>query len=106
VAKAEPQREMDLMICGAFIEARSCERFAALAPAVGAPLDGLFAGLHEAESRHGQTYLDLARRAAARSGLDFDARLRDFAALEDELITRPDDLFRFHSGPPAGSVTF
>jgi tRNA isopentenyl-2-thiomethyl-A-37 hydroxylase MiaE len=29
VAKSEPQREVDLMICGAFIEARSCERFAA-----------------------------------------------------------------------------
>ena len=35
VAKSEPQREVDLMICGAFIEARSCERFAALAPAIG-----------------------------------------------------------------------
>ena len=34
VAKSEPQREVDLMICGALIEARSCERFAALAPAV------------------------------------------------------------------------
>jgi tRNA-(ms[2]io[6]A)-hydroxylase len=105
VAKAEPRREMDLMICGAFIEARSCERFAALVPAVGAPLAGLFEGLHEAESRHGRTYLDLARRAAARSGLDFDARLREFAALEDELITQPDALFRFHSGPPAGSIS-
>src|SRR5208282_2237027 len=31
VASSEPQREIDLMICGAFIEARSCERFAALA---------------------------------------------------------------------------
>src|SRR5271165_6475932 len=35
VAQSEPQREVDLMICGAFIEARSCERFAALAPAIG-----------------------------------------------------------------------
>src|SRR6202044_1346890 len=30
VASSEPQREVDLMICGAFIEARSCQRFAAL----------------------------------------------------------------------------
>jgi tRNA-(ms[2]io[6]A)-hydroxylase len=103
VAKTEPQREMDLMICGAFIEARSCERFAALAPAVDAPLAGLFAGLHEAELRHGRTYLELARRAAARNGLDLEARVRDFAALEDELITIPDDQFRFHSGPPTSS---
>ena len=74
VARGEPAREMDLMICGAFIEARSCERFAALTPVVGAPLQGLFAGLHEAEERHGRTYLELARAAAGRSGLDLDAR--------------------------------
>ncbi len=35
VAKTEPQREVDLMICGAFIEARSCERFAALVAVIG-----------------------------------------------------------------------
>lgn len=103
VAREEPQREMDLMICGAFIEARSCERFAALAPVIGAPLDGLFAVLHAAEARHGRTYLDLARRAAARSAIDLDARVREFAQLEDELITAPDATFRFHSGPPAAA---
>jgi len=37
VAQSEPQREIDLMICGAFIEARSCERFAALGATIGAP---------------------------------------------------------------------
>src|SRR6202043_683053 len=37
VAKSEPPREVDMMICGAFIEARSCERFAALAAQIGAP---------------------------------------------------------------------
>ncbi len=37
VGRSEPQREVDLMICGAFIEARSCERFAALGPAIGGP---------------------------------------------------------------------
>ena len=42
------------MICGAFIEARSCERFAALGAAIGAPLRDLFRGLHEAEARHYQ----------------------------------------------------
>ena len=44
VASAEPQREIDLMICGAFIEARSCERFSALGAAIGPPLAELFAG--------------------------------------------------------------
>jgi tRNA 2-(methylsulfanyl)-N6-isopentenyladenosine37 hydroxylase len=89
-----------LMICGAFIEARSCERFAALGEAIGAPLSGLFQGLHNAEARHHRVYLELARRAAKRAGVDMEARVLQFAALEAELITLPDTLFRFHSGPP------
>ena len=104
VAKAEPHREVDLMICGAFIEARSCERFAALAPAIGAPLSDLFQGLHNAEARHHKVYLDLAARAAKRAGVDLQARIDEFAALEAELITSPDAVFRFHSGPPAAAV--
>ncbi|HEY1410888.1 MAG TPA: tRNA isopentenyl-2-thiomethyl-A-37 hydroxylase MiaE, partial [Rhodopila sp.] len=100
VAKAEPHREVDLMICGAFIEARSCERFAALGSAIGAPLSDLFQGLHHAEARHHRTYLDLARRAAKRAGVALQARIEEFAALEAELITMSDPVFRFHSGPP------
>jgi tRNA-(ms[2]io[6]A)-hydroxylase len=100
VARREPQRELDLMICGALIEARSCERFAALAPAVAAPLAALFGGLHAAEARHFKVYLDLAKRAAARADLDWQSRVDAFAALESELITSPDPVFRFHSGPP------
>jgi tRNA 2-(methylsulfanyl)-N6-isopentenyladenosine37 hydroxylase len=100
VAKSEPHREVDLMICGAFIEARSCERFAALSPAIGAPLSDLFQGLHNAEARHYRVYLDLARRAAKRAGVAWEARIEEFAALEADLITQPDEVFRFHSGPP------
>jgi tRNA-(ms[2]io[6]A)-hydroxylase len=100
VSRSEPQREVDLMICGAFIEARSCERFAALGEAIGAPLSDLFQGLHNAEARHYRVYLELARRAAKRAGIDWEARVPEFAALEAELITLPDTLFRFHSGPP------
>jgi len=100
VSSGEPQREIDLMICGAFIEARSCERFAALGSAIGAPFAELFQGLHEAESRHYQLYLSLAARAAARAGLGLEPRIAAFAAREAELITAPDPLFRFHSGPP------
>jgi tRNA 2-(methylsulfanyl)-N6-isopentenyladenosine37 hydroxylase len=103
VAKAEPMREVDLMICGAFIEARSCERFAALAQAIGAPIKDLFEGLHHAESRHYRVYLDLARRATRRAGVSLGARVDAFAALEADLITQPDPVFRFHSGPPEAS---
>jgi len=104
VAKTEPHREVDLMICGAFIEARSCERFAALAPAIGAPLSDLFQGLHNAEARHHKVYLDLAARAAKRAGVALQARIDEFAELEAELITSPDSMFRFHSGLPGGTA--
>ena len=107
VASEEPKREVDLMICGAFIEARSCERFAALAAVIGEPLDDLFRGLHEAEARHYQLYLDLAARAAGRAGLRMEERIAAFAGCEARLITDPDPVFRFHSGPPpqAGSAS-
>ncbi len=101
VARSEPQREVDLMICGAFIESRSCERFAALAPAIGnESIAGLFAGLHAAEARHFKVYLELARRAASRADIDWQSRVDAFAALEAELVTSSDPVFRFHSGPP------
>jgi tRNA-(ms[2]io[6]A)-hydroxylase len=100
VAKSEPRREVDLMICGAFIEARSCERFAALAPVIGAQLGDFFQSLHNAEVRHSKVYLELARRAAKRAGVDLQSRVQEFAALEAQLITDPDAVFRFHSGPP------
>ena len=100
VAKSEPQREVDLMICGAFIEARSCERFAALGETIGAPLSDLFQGLHNAEARHFRVYLDLARRAGKRAGIDWEVRIPAFGALEADLVTLPDPVFRFHSGPP------
>jgi tRNA-(ms[2]io[6]A)-hydroxylase len=100
VAKSEPQREVDIMICGALIEARSCERFSALAPAVGGAIGELFQGLHNAEARHYRVYLDLARRAANRAGMDLRPRVEQFAVLESELITSHDDVFRFHSGTP------
>jgi tRNA 2-(methylsulfanyl)-N6-isopentenyladenosine37 hydroxylase len=100
VAGSEPLREVDLMVCGAFIEARSCERFAALGETIGAPLRDFFRGLHEAEARHYKVYLTLAERAAARAGVDLRQRIAPFAALEAQLITSPDPVFRFHSGPP------
>ena len=91
------------MVCGAFIEARSCERFEALGPAIGGPAGELFAGLHAAESRHYKLYLELARRASDRAGMELQPRIDAFAQLEAELIKGPDELFRFHSGRPQGA---
>ncbi len=101
VARTEPQREVDLMICGAFIEARSCERFAALGPVLDGPLAELYGALHAAEARHFAMYLDLARQAAIRAEVVVAERIDAFAALEAQLITSPDEQFRFHSGVPA-----
>ena len=100
VARGEPEREVDLMICGAFIEARSCERFAALSCVLEGPAREMFESLHEAEARHFELYLKLARRRAQSAGIEAAARIAAFAALEAELIVSRDAAFRFHSGAP------
>jgi len=101
VATSEPQRRLDLLLCGALIEARSCERFAGLAPRLDEPLAGFYTGLCASEARHFGLYLALARRHAGRCGLDLDGSLEALAGAEAELATAPDRQFRFHSGPPA-----
>ena len=101
VARGEPQREVDLMICGAFIEARSCERFSALSRVLDGPAAEMFESLHEAEARHFELYLGLARRRAQTAGIDAPARIAAFAALEADLVVSRDAAFRFHSGAPA-----
>ena len=100
VARREPDREVDLMICGACIEARSCERFAALSSVLGGAAGAMFESLHEAEARHFELYLGLARRRADTAGIDVAARIGAFAELEAELIVSRDGVFRFHSGVP------
>ena len=94
----EPYRLVDLMLCGALIEARSCERFVGLAPRLAAPLGDFYAGLAVAEARHRGLYLRLAEQRA--KDMDWRARLLELAAVEAELVTSPDPLFRFHSGLP------
>jgi tRNA 2-(methylsulfanyl)-N6-isopentenyladenosine37 hydroxylase len=101
VARGEPEREVDLMICGAFIEARSCERFSSLSRVLDGPAREMFESLHEAEARHFELYLGLARRRAQAAGIDAAARIDAFAVLEAELIVSRDAAFRFHSGAPA-----
>jgi len=100
VRAAEPGRRLDLLICGALIEARSCERFRGLVSRLPEPVARLYEALAAAEARHEHLYLDLARHHAAAAGLDFEPRLAAFAAVEAGLATRPDGAFRFHSGPP------
>lgn len=96
VSKDDPQRLVDTMIVGAIIEARSCERFAALAPHLDPVLGDFYNGLLKSEARHYQDYLSLAETAA--NG-PVDGRLAEFMAVEQTLIESPDSEFRFHSGP-------
>ena len=81
----------------ALIEARSHERFVLLAQALaGQPLGALYADLRDAEARHGEVYLDLAREAAG--GVDVGPRLAELAAHEARVLVRPGLPLRMHSG--------
>lgn len=95
---SEPARLVDVLIIGAFIEARSCERFAALAPHVDEELGRYYRFLLKSESRHFEDYLRLAQLYAE---ADIQPRVAEFADIEAQLITAADSEFRFHSGVPA-----
>ncbi|RVU31044.1 MULTISPECIES: tRNA-(ms[2]io[6]A)-hydroxylase [Neptunomonas] len=94
----EPGRLVDTLIVGAFIEARSCERFAKLAPYLDDILAKFYRSLLKSEGRHYQDYLGLAEDYA---GEPITERVAHFKAIEEQLICSEDDTFRFHSGVPA-----
>ena len=93
----EPAILVDKLICGAYIEARSCERFAKLAPHLDEELNKFYVSLLRSEARHFEDYLSLARQVA---GEDISARIKFFGEIEAELISSVDDDFKFHSGRP------
>lgn len=97
----EPGKLIDTLVLGAFIEARSCERFAALAPFLDEDLSRYYRFLLRSEERHYTDYLDLAERYAQdMAGESVAERVAYFREIERELIASPDDEFRFHSGLP------
>lgn len=96
----EPGRLIDTLIIGAFIEARSCERFAKLAPFLDDTLAKFYRSLLKSEGRHYQDYLGLA---ADYAGEPIDERVAFFRQLEQELIESDDTEFRFHSGAPVAA---
>jgi len=101
VRTSEPGRLIDVLIVGAFIEARSCERFAALAPSLDDELARFYRSLLKSEGRHYQDYLHLAREYADGP---VDDRIEHFRQVERELILAEDDEFRFHSGSPSAAL--
>lgn len=100
VRHEEPYKLLDLLLIGALIEARSCERFARIAPRLPERLGRFYAGLLASEARHFEHYIAFARSECALPEDEVDARLDELKALEAALITEPDDEFRFHSGVP------
>ena len=93
----DPAKLVDVLIIGAFIEARSCERFALLAPHLDAELEKFYLSLLKSEARHYQDYLKLAKTVAGEQSID--DRIELIAQRERELIESVDTQFRFHSGP-------
>ncbi len=95
----EPAAMSDVLIIGAFIEARSCERFAALAEVIDDErLAKYYRYLLKSESRHFEDYLALAQSLSTEA---IDERVAFFREVEAELIISPDSELRFHSGSPA-----
>ncbi|MBO3660655.1 tRNA-(ms[2]io[6]A)-hydroxylase [Acinetobacter variabilis] len=102
----EPEALIDVLVIGAFVEARSCERFYALAPLVDDELGRYYRYLLKSESRHFEDYLALALDVAKSAKLknpqeDIQSRIEHIREVEKNLILSPDEMFRFHSGVPA-----
>ena len=100
VRDEEPYKLLDLLLVGALIEARSCERFAALAPQLPEKLSKFYSGLLASEARHFEHYIAFAKSECGIDEAEIDARLEELKAVESKLITEPDAQFRFHSGTP------
>ena len=98
VRKNEPGRLVDTLLVGAIIEARSCERFAALVPVLDEDLAKFYGSLLKSESRHFMDYLKFARQFS--SDEEVEERLASLHEIERELIQGEDKEFRFHSGSP------
>jgi tRNA 2-(methylsulfanyl)-N6-isopentenyladenosine37 hydroxylase len=97
----EPARLVDTLLIGAIIEARSCERFAVLAPELDKELGQFYRSLLKSEARHFSDYLKLAVDVGSNG--EVEARLPVLLEFERGLIEAPDAEFRFHSGVPTVS---
>ncbi len=100
VRDAEPAKLLDMLLVGALIEARSCERFARVAPLLPERLGKFYGGLLASEARHFQHYLSFAETECNLDRSALEDRLAELKAIEAELIEAPDSEFRFHSGVP------
>ncbi|MGB0988430.1 MAG: tRNA isopentenyl-2-thiomethyl-A-37 hydroxylase MiaE, partial [Pseudoalteromonas spongiae] len=67
------------------------------APHLDDELCKFYISLLRSEARHYEDYLALAEQVA---GEDISDRVKFFGEIEAELISSPDDDFKFHSGKP------
>jgi tRNA-(ms[2]io[6]A)-hydroxylase len=96
VRKNEPDRAVDRLLVAGLIEARSCERFQALADHVSDPeLATFYRSLFESEARHHSTYTRLAKHFAPEAVVE--ARLAELYDAEAEIMSEREPLARMHS---------
>ncbi|NND64893.1 MAG: tRNA-(ms[2]io[6]A)-hydroxylase [Gammaproteobacteria bacterium] len=89
-----------LLVC-AVIEARSCERFAALITTLDDDLADFYRRLYKSEKRHADIYLDFATELTDLATIS--QRLGTLLKCDADLISATDDSFGFHSGVPSNS---
>ncbi len=96
--KNKEKRLLDLLLIGAIIEARSCERFASLIEVLeDEELHSFYKSLVKAEARHFREYLRLASLIEPQ----YKERLPVFLEAEQSYINSLDCVYRFHSGLPS-----
>ena len=106
----EPARLIDILVVGAVVEARSCERFNAMIPVLDDELAAFYTSLLKSEARHFMIYLDFAKRYyqqyEAQMKEPLEDRIAFFLSEDQRLIESEDHEFRFHSGLPvlAGGI--
>lgn len=85
IRKAEPHRLLDSLIVGAFIEARSCERFSLLSEhATTEDMRALYRSLLASEAGHYRAYTDIAREYFPVE--EVRQRLKEFGSIEAAVI--------------------
>ncbi len=92
----EPGRLIDTLLCGALIEARSCERFQRLAQVAQDPeLARFYRGLLAAEARHHRVYIELASQLVDAERVA--ERLRALALEEARILAESPPMPRMHA---------
>jgi len=96
IRKQEPERAVDRLLVAGLIEARSCERFQALAAHVDdLELAEFYQSLFESEARHHTTYTRLAKHFAPEEVVN--RRLEELYEAEATIMAKREPLARMHS---------